>query len=59
MPYKLGLIGHHLSHSISAIIHSAGLKSIGLDGTYEVLETPAEDLISRIKFLNNLTILVS
>ena len=51
MSYKLGLIGHNLSHSISAIIQKAGLKSLGLDGTYEVLETPPEDLISRIKFL--------
>jgi shikimate dehydrogenase len=51
MPYKLGLIGHHLSHSISPIIHRAGLESLGVDGTYEILETPPEDLISRIKFL--------
>lgn len=51
MTYKLALIGYPLSHSISAIIHKAGLESLGVDGTYEVLETPAEDLISRIKFL--------
>lgn len=51
MAYKLGLIGYNLSHSISAIIHKAGLKSLGIDGTYEILETPPEDLISRIKFL--------
>lgn len=53
MSYKLGLIGHNLSHSISAIIHKAGLESLGADGTYEVLETPPEDLISRIKFLKS------
>lgn len=51
MPYKLGLIGFHLSHSISPIIQKAGLESLGLEGTYEILETPPEDLISRIKFL--------
>ena len=51
MPYKLGLIGFHLSHSISPIIQKAGLESLGLAGTYEILETPPEDLISRIKFL--------
>lgn len=51
MAYKLGLIGYHLSHSISAIIHKAGLESLGIDGSYEVLETPPEDLISRIKYL--------
>lgn len=53
MQYKLGLIGFHLSHSISAIIHKAGLESLGLEGTYEVLETDPEDLISRIKFLKS------
>lgn len=51
MAYKLGLIGYHLSHSISAVIQQAGLESLGADGTYEILETPPEDLISRIKFL--------
>lgn len=49
--YKLGLIGHHLSHSISPVIHRAGLESLGVEGTYEILETPSEDLIFRIKFL--------
>lgn len=53
MTYKLGLIGHHLSHSISPVIHRAGLESLGIDGTYEILETPPEDLISRIKFLKS------
>lgn len=51
MSYKLGLIGHHLSHSISPVIQKAGLESLGVEGTYEILETPPEDLISRIKFL--------
>ena len=49
--YKLGIIGYPLGHSISAVIQKAGLESIGLEGTYDVLETPPEDLISRIKFL--------
>ena len=53
MPYKLGLIGYHLSHSISAIIHKAGLESLAIDGSYEILETPPEDLIDRIKFLKS------
>lgn len=53
MAYKLGLIGYHLSHSISAVIQKAGLESLGLEGTYEILETPPEDLISRIKFLKS------
>lgn len=53
MTYKLGLIGYHLSHSISPAIQKAGLESLGVEGTYEILETPPEDLISRIKFLKS------
>lgn len=49
--YKLGIIGYPLTHSISAAIQKAGFESLGLEGSYEVLETPPEGLISRIKFL--------
>ena len=51
--YKLGIIGYPLSHSISAAIQKAGFESLRLDGSYDVLETPPEDLISRIKFLKS------
>ena len=50
---KLCIIGYPLGHSISAIIQKAGLKSIGLDGSYDVMETPPEDLISRIKYIKS------
>ena len=50
---KLGIIGYPLGHSISAVIQKAGLKSIGLDGSYDVMETPPEDLISRIKYIKS------
>jgi shikimate dehydrogenase len=53
MVHKLALIGHNLSHSLSPVIHKAGLESLGLGGTYEILDTPPEDLISRIKFLKS------
>lgn len=49
--YKLGIIGYPLSHSLSAIIQKAGFDSLNLSGSYDVLETRPEDLISRIKFL--------
>ena len=49
--YKLGIIGYPLGHSISAVIQKAGLESIGEVCSYDVLETPPEDLISRIKYL--------
>ena len=49
--YKLGIIGYPLGHSISAVIQRAGLESIGETCSYDVLETPPEDLIPRIKYL--------
>ena len=49
--YKLGIIGYPLSHSISAAIQKAGFENLGLEGSYDVLETPPEDLITRIKYL--------
>ena len=49
--YKLGIIGYPLGHSISAAIHEAAMKSLDVEGSYDVLETPPEDLISRLKFL--------
>ena len=49
--YKLGIIGYPLGHSISAVIQKAGLESIGFEGTYDVMETPPEDLINRIKYI--------
>ena len=49
--YKLGIIGDPLGHSISAIIHKAGLSSIDYEGCYDVMETSPEELINRIKFL--------
>ena len=49
--YKLGIIGYPLTHSISAAIQKAGFESLGLEGSYDILETSPEDLISRIKFL--------
>ena len=51
--FKLGIIGYPLGHSISAVIQKAGLESIGLEGSYDVMETPPEDLISRIKFIKS------
>ncbi len=48
---KLGIIGYPLGHSISAVIQKAGLKSIGLEGVYDVMETPPEELINRIKYI--------
>lgn len=50
---KLALIGYPLSHSMSAVIHNTALKSCGIEGEYEILETEPESLIDRIKFLKS------
>lgn len=49
--YKLGIIGYPLGHSVSAVIQKAAFDSLGVEASYEVLETPPENLIDRIKFL--------
>ena len=51
--YKLGIIGYPLGHSVSAAIQKAGLESMGIEGTYDVMETPPEDLINRIKYIKS------
>lgn len=48
---RFGLIGYPLGHSLSKIIHEAGFKSLGVNATYDILETPPDDLVDRIKFL--------
>ena len=49
--FKLGIIGYPLGHSISAVIQKAGLESINEEGSYDVMETPPEELINRIKYI--------
>ena len=51
--YKFGIIGHPLSHSLSNVMHQAAFKECGLEGTYDVLDTKPEDIVSRIKFLKS------
>lgn len=48
---KFALIGYPLGHSLSKVIHEAGFKSLGINATYDVLETPPEMLVDRIKYL--------
>jgi len=49
--YKLALIGYPLDHSLSPVLYKAAFKDLDLDGSYEVLPTRPEDLVSRIKHL--------
>ena len=35
--FKLGIIGYPLGHSISSVIHNTAMKSIDVEGVYDVL----------------------
>lgn len=48
---KFGLIGYPLGHSLSKVIHEAGFRSLGINATYDILETPPDNLVDRIKWL--------
>lgn len=48
---KFGLIGYPLGHSLSKVIHETGFKSLGVKATYDILETPPDTLVDRVKFL--------
>lgn len=50
---KFAVIGHPLTQSLSAVMHNAMLKELGIDGTYELLDTESEDLVDRVKFLKS------
>lgn len=50
---KYGLIGYPLGHSLSAVIHKAGFESLGINATYEILETEPADLVDRVKFFKH------
>lgn len=50
---KFGLMGYPLGHSISPAIHKAGFNSLGIDASYELLETDPEDLVDRVKFFKH------
>lgn len=47
---KFAVIGYPLGHSLSTYIHNAGFKSLGIKASYEILETPPDALVDRIKY---------
>ena len=51
--YKFAVIGYPLTQSLSPVMHNAMLKELGLEGSYEILETESEDLITRVKQLRS------
>jgi len=46
---KLGILGYPLGHSLSKVMHEAVMKELGLQGTYDLMETDPEDLIQKVK----------
>ena len=50
---KFGVIGYPLGHSLSKVIHEAGFKSLGINATYDILETPPDNLVDRLKWLKS------
>ena len=45
---KAGVIGHPIGHSKSPLIHNYWIKQHGLDGSYEAIDIPPENLESEI-----------
>lgn len=50
---KFALIGHPLTQSLSSVMHNAMLKQLGIEGSYELLDTESEDIVDRVKFLKS------
>ncbi|EKE03361.1 MAG: shikimate 5-dehydrogenase [uncultured bacterium] len=48
---QLGIIGHPLGHTLSPVMHKAALDHLDIEGDYIALDTPPEDLVTRIKYL--------
>lgn len=46
---KLGILGYPLGHSLSKVMQEAALKELGLQGSYDIMETDPEDLIQKVK----------
>jgi shikimate dehydrogenase len=46
---RLAVLGHPVAHSLSPAMHAHALRSLGLPGTYEALETPLVHLADRLE----------
>ena len=51
MSRTFALIGHPLGHSLSPEIHAAIMAAAGIDGTYELLDIPPEEVAARMPAL--------
>ncbi|MFN3180290.1 MAG: shikimate dehydrogenase, partial [Thermus sp.] len=46
---RLAVLGKPIAHSLSPAMHRYALRSFGLEGSYEALETPLEALKERLE----------
>ena len=46
---RLAVLGHPVAHSLSPAMHAHALRTLGLPGTYEALETPLVHLADRLE----------
>ena len=46
---RLGILGHPVGHSLSPAMHRAALAALGIEGSYELLDTPPERLAERLR----------
>ena len=51
MTLLTGLLGYPLGHSVSPAMHNAAFQTLGLDGRYDALPTPPEQLAERVAVL--------
>jgi shikimate dehydrogenase len=56
-PYRLGVIGDPVAHSLSPALHQPALDALGIPAVYERWHTPAADLPARIAGLRDPAVL--
>jgi shikimate dehydrogenase len=56
-PYRLGVIGDPVAHSLSPALHQPALNQLGIPAVYERWHTLAADLASRVESLRDAEIL--
>lgn len=49
MTRRYALFGHPVAHSLSAAMHNAAFKRLGLDAHYELWDVPPEELAQRLQ----------
>ena len=52
-PYRLGVIGDPVAHSLSPALHQPALDQLGIPAVYERWHTPAADLAGRVESLRD------